>query len=136
MSIQKGTRTGSRENVGVRDEGTGEDSTEKIPACPKGLRRVSMTESSILAQNERWRRVLSMQVGRQPWRHGESGGRVSNAWTTDPPDRDSRGKLRIIPGESAGAQAPAGRAAAAAPGDGSASYQLDGGVKAHRGDDG
>ena len=80
--------------------------------------------------------LSSMQVGRQPWRHGESGGRVSNAWTTDPPDRDSRGKLRIIPGESAGAQAPAGRAAAAAPGDGSASYQLDGGVKAHRGDDG
>ena len=95
-----------------------------------------MTESSILAQNERWRRVLSMQVGRQPQRCGESGGRVSNAWTTDPPVRDSRGKLRVIPGASGGAQAPPGKAAAAAPGDGSASHQLDGGVKAHRGDDG
>ena len=31
-----------------------------------GLRpRAYMTESLILAQNERWRRVLSMQVGRQ-----------------------------------------------------------------------
>ncbi len=95
-----------------------------------------MTESSILAQNERWRRVLSMQVGRQPQRCGESGGRVSNAWTTDPPDGDSRGKLRIIPDTTRGAKALRGKAAAAAPGDGSASHQLDGGVKAHRGDDG
>ena len=37
-------------------------------------------ESLILAQNERWRRVLSMQVGRDPWclHWGESGERVSN----------------------------------------------------------
>ena len=35
----------------------------------------SMTESSILAQNERWRRVLSMQVERMPprWRKRRTG---------------------------------------------------------------
>ena len=38
-------------------------------------------ESLILAQNERWRRVLSMQVERDPrcLHLGESGERVSNA---------------------------------------------------------
>ena len=39
-------------------------------------------ESLILAQNERWLRVLNMQVAREPrclhW--GESGERVSNTW--------------------------------------------------------
>jgi hypothetical protein len=34
-------------------------------------------ESLILAQDERWRRALSMQVERKP--QGFSGGRVSNA---------------------------------------------------------
>ena len=39
-----------------------------------------MTESLILAQNERWRRVLSMQVERDGLSSDgpESGGRVSN----------------------------------------------------------
>ena len=54
-----------------------------------------MMESSILAQNERWRRVLSMQVERyQQW---ESGGRVSNTWVICPPVGDSLWKHRIIP---------------------------------------
>ena len=80
-------------------------------------------ESLILAQNERWRRVLSMQVGRQ---HGglppcESGGLVSNTWVTDPPDGDSRQKCRVIPdtvprvrsrGRKAAEAAPGGRPAA------------------------
>ena len=42
----------------VRDEGR----IEKKAACASA--QDSMTESSILAQNERWRRVLSMQVER------------------------------------------------------------------------
>jgi len=37
-------------------------------------------ESLILAQNKRWRRVLSMQVERQAQQCAESGGLVSNAW--------------------------------------------------------
>ena len=37
-----------------------------------------MMESLILAQNERWRHVLSMQVGRQQGQLCESGERVSN----------------------------------------------------------
>lgn len=113
----------------------GENLKEETFRWPSG-RRVSMTESSILAQNERWRRVLSMQVGRQPQRCGESGGRVSNAWTIDPLVGDSRSKGRIIPHETGGAKAPSGKAPAGAPRDESASHQLDGGVKAHRGDDG
>jgi len=95
-----------------------------------------MTESLILAQNERWRRVLSMQVGRQGQRCPESGGRVSNAWTTCPPVRDSPGKPGIIPDETPRAEALGGKGAEAPQGEGSASHQLDGGVKAHRGDDG
>ena len=49
-------------------------------------------ESLILAQNERWRRVLSMQVGRQDLclHKSWSGGLVSNAWVTYPYDWDSR----------------------------------------------
>ena len=56
-----------------------------------------MTESSILAQNERWRRVLSMQVERQ--QQCESGGRVSNTWVICPPVGDSLWKHRVIPDE-------------------------------------
>ena len=40
--------------------------------------KVYMMESLILAQNERWRHVLSMQVGRQWGQLHESGERVSN----------------------------------------------------------
>ena len=81
----------------------------------------------ILAQNERWRRGLGMQVEREPSltlsspsphaplpqgegcgvrgeggvRGGESGERGSKAWVTYPPDRDSHGKLWVIPGDVA-----------------------------------
>ena len=37
-------------------------------------------ESLILAQNERWRRGLGMQVERSLSQEGDSGKRVSNAW--------------------------------------------------------
>jgi len=40
--------------------------------------KVSFIESLILAQDERWRRALSMQVMGVP--QGATGGRVSNAW--------------------------------------------------------
>ena len=71
-----------------------------------------MMESSILAQNERWRRVLSMQVERyQQW---ESGGRVSNTWIICPAVGDSLWKHRIIPDELPGPQGP-GRKGATAP---------------------
>ena len=49
-----------------------------------------MMESLILAQNERWRRVLSMQVERQVQQWTESGGLVRNAWVIYPGDGDSR----------------------------------------------
>ena len=73
-----------------------------------------MMESSILAQNERWRRVLSMQVERQ--QQCESGGRVSNTWVICLPVGDSLWKHRIIPdamarthvGVRKGAKAPLG----------------------------
>ena len=73
-----------------------------------------MMESSILAQNERWRRVLSMQVERQ--QQCESGGRVSNTWVICLSVGDSLWKHRIIPdamvptqvGVRKGAKAPLG----------------------------
>ncbi len=79
-----------------------------------------MTESLILAQNERWRRVLSMQVARQGAMASESGGRVSNTWTTYPSDGDSPWKHGVIPDTSGTAEAVAGKGAKAPPGEGSA----------------
>ena len=73
----------------------------------------------ILAQNERWRRGLGMQVARQAvllaerWRSGE---RESNAWITYPQDRDSGGKLPVIPDNIYGSNG------VIPPEDGSASY--------------
>ena len=81
-----------------------------------------MTESLILAQNERWRRVLSMQVEREAPSGAESGGRVSNAWTTCPPAGDSLRKRRVIPHETASPQGEAGKGPEGPPGDGSASH--------------
>src|SRR2546421_12069329 len=55
----------------------------------------------ILAQNERWRRGLGMQVERIPGGllPGGSGERGSKAWVTYPGDRDSRPNGRVIPGD-------------------------------------
>ena len=55
----------------------------------------------ILAQNERWRRGLGMQVEREPKGRqlfdGDSGERVSNAWSTCLSVGDNLGKPRLIP---------------------------------------
>ena len=51
----------------------------------------------ILAQNERWRRGLGMQVERA-WQQ-VSGARVSKATVTNPMVGHSRGKLRVIPSD-------------------------------------
>ena len=58
-----------------------------------------MTESLILAQNERWRRVLNMQVGREPLGllRGFSGERVSNTWIIYLWDGDNSWKRLLIP---------------------------------------
>ena len=52
----------------------------------------------ILAQNERWRRGLGMQVERIPVPSGTggSGERGSKAWVTYPGDEDSRSNGRVI----------------------------------------
>ena len=52
-------------------------------------------ESLILAQNERWRHGLGMQVERPGLSPG-SGERVRNAWGTRPRARDKRWKRRLI----------------------------------------
>ena len=55
-------------------------------------------ESLILAQNERWRRALHMQVERGLGATPESSGeRVSNAWMTCPLVGNNQGKLWLIP---------------------------------------
>src|SRR5712692_9586207 len=58
----------------------------------------------ILAQNERWRRGLGMQVERIPrgLLLGGSGERGSKAWVTYPGDGHSRPNGRVIPGDLAG----------------------------------
>ena len=63
-----------------------------------------------------------------------SGERLSNTWRTCPLLRDSRGKPRVIPDDAR--EAHAARAKAQTGGDGSAAHQVDGGVTAHRADDG
>ena len=57
----------------------------------------------ILAQNERWRRGLGMQVERIPrgLLLGGSGERGSKAWVTYPGDWDSLPNGRVIPGDLA-----------------------------------
>ena len=56
-------------------------------------------ESLILAQNERWRRVLNMQVERKSLclHRDKSGGRVSNTWTICLEDGDNVPKGTLIP---------------------------------------
>ena len=58
----------------------------------------------ILAQNERWRRGLGMQVERIPGGllSGGSGERGSKAWVTYPRDGDSHSNEWVIPGELSG----------------------------------
>ena len=62
-------------------------------------------ESLILAQNERWRRVLNMQVEREPicLHLGESGERVSNTWIICLQVGDNIPKGVLIPNEIVGA---------------------------------
>ncbi len=55
----------------------------------------------ILAQNERWRRGLGMQVARARPPGRASGARVSKATATHPTAGYSRGKPRVIPGDAA-----------------------------------
>src|SRR5262249_61829486 len=63
--------------------------------------RVQIVKGLILAQNERWRRGLGMQVERIPGGQlpGGSGERGSKAWVTCPGDRDSRPNGWVIPGD-------------------------------------
>ena len=54
----------------------------------------------ILAQNERCRRGLGMQVERIRFSDRVSGARVSKATVTNPGIGDSRGKPRVIPSDA------------------------------------
>ena len=58
-----------------------------------------ISKGLILAQNERWRRGLGMQVVRTA--SAVSGARVSNAKVTNPGVGHNRGKLRVIPSDVA-----------------------------------
>ena len=69
------------------------------------VRQAYQLKGLILAQNERWRRGLGMQVVRQAfllaerWRSGE---RESNAWATYPEVWDSGSKGPVIPDNVSG----------------------------------
>jgi hypothetical protein len=60
-----------------------------------GLRRQQL-KGLILAQNERWRRGLGMQVEREIPQGMESGVRERNTWFICPQAQDSCGKLQVI----------------------------------------
>jgi hypothetical protein len=62
----------------------------------------SFLKGLILAQNERWRRGLGMQVERVRSQDRASGARVSKATVTNPMVGHSRGKLRVIPSDVRG----------------------------------
>ena len=65
------------------------------PAAGIGI----IVKGLILAQNERWRRGLGMQVERARFSDRVSGARVSKATATNPMAGYSRGKPRVIPGD-------------------------------------
>jgi len=65
-----------------------------------GFVQATTLKGLILAQNERWRRGLGMQVERA-WQQ-VSGARVSKATVTNPMVGYSRGKLRVIPSDVRG----------------------------------
>ena len=97
-------------------------------------------ESLILAQNERWRRGLGMQVERSLSQEGDSGKRVRNTWViyllvwNNPP------KGELIPDETTTSQRLRLKMGILkmdlSPIDKPASYQLVGEVMAHQGYDG
>ena len=95
-------------------------------------------EGLILAQGERWRHALYMQVERSTTGSlllvARSGARVSNTWATCLGARDNFGKLKLIPDTLPGSH-DLGRKWIPLR-EGPAAYQLVGGVMAHQGFDG
>ncbi len=76
---------------------------ESAPAVSAVVGKLNSLKGLILAQNERWRRGLGMQVERIPegLLSGGSGERGSKAWVTYPGDRDSHPNGWVIPGDMA-----------------------------------
>ena len=109
-------------------------------------RRYSRPDGLIRAQIYFGRRVrswLRMNAGGAPNtcksngtppRREASGERLSNTWRTCPLLGDSRGKPRVTPDDPGAAHAAPGKSPEG--GDGSAAHQVDGGVTAHRADNG
>ncbi len=93
----------------------------------------------ILAQSERWRHALHMQVERESdFGREYSGGRVRITWITCLKDRDNLGKPKLIPDMttmSEDIEVKDGRLRLS-PFEGSTSYQVVGGVKAYQAKDG
>ena len=71
--------------------------TEALGDASLLRKKETQLKGLILAQNERWRRGLGMQVVRIA--SAMSGARVSNAKVTNPGVGHSRGKLRVIPSD-------------------------------------
>ena len=133
-----------RQRVGLSRPGA----TSQIPQTPTGKgeagcqggacgrprgHHAHFSKGLILAQNERWRRGLGMQVVRARPPGRASGARVSKATVTHPTVGDSRGKPRVIPsdvprGHPRGTKGPP-------PWDGPSWYQVVGEVTAHQASD-
>jgi hypothetical protein len=81
------------------DSGDRPDGTRALRGArdARGAPSRTFMKGLILAQNERWRRGLGMQVERDSPQGESSGERVSKTRAICPRDGDSRGKLRVIP---------------------------------------
>ena len=102
-----GSKPGSGGPRGATDQGLGATSFFPQPFGVRGRRRraavtwpgvsrATLLKGLILAQNERWRRGLGMQVERARPQGRVSGARVSKATVTHPGAGNSRGKPRVM----------------------------------------
>src|SRR5688572_27708474 len=84
----------------ARRQGQASSRSYQNPGLAPGYSSYTL-KGLILAQNERWRRGLGMQVERIPGGllPGGSGERGSKAWVTYPGDGDSRPNGRVILGD-------------------------------------
>ncbi len=90
--------------------GEGQGGARSRACVAWGVLPATILKGLILAQNERWRRGLGMQVERA-WQQ-VSGARVSKATVTNPMVGYSRGKLRVIPSDVRGRHRPCTKALA------------------------
>ena len=110
LSLSNGPQDRCRESFELCRKATSNFSAF-TPFPAQAGKKQTFLKGLILAQNERWRRGLGMQVERIPGGllSGGSGERGSKAWVTYPRDGDSPPNGGVIPGDVAAAHGAAMR---------------------------